>query len=330
MDETEPLTPAEGARDAGGDGHVLVIVNPVSGRGDPAPLQERVEGALDAAGVSWQLRLTTGPGDAFAWARDARDVKRVIVVGGDGTVMEAMSGLVHAGLDVPLAQIPTGTANVLALALGVPTDDDAAVELAMHGADMPFDVGYLPDHERYFALAAGVGWHAQLVDDASRELKDRLGLLAYLVTGVKNLFELQLSEVTVEVDGEIERFRAHSAMLVNVGALQPGGAGFGERVSPHDGKLDLVLLSERSAAGLARLLYRLAVDDLSDDREVLHVASSRVRIDADPPLSVQIDGESLGTTPLEAEVVPDGVRLVVPQAYLRASRTRLAKSRPVS
>lgn len=309
---------------------VLVIVNPASGRGRADEAVERLEEGIARVGAKALIRTTAGDGDAFAWARDAHDMDRVIAIGGDGTVMEAMSGLVHARHEMPLAQVPTGTANVLALALGIPTKVDDAVELAVAGEDVSFDVGYLPDHERYFALAAGVGWHAQTVEDASRELKDRLGMMAYLVTGVKNLFDLKMSDVVLEVDGQVERFRAHSAMLVNVGALHPNGAGFGADVSPHDGKLDLVMLSERSAAGIVRLLYRLAVDDLSDDREVLHVASSRIRLDADPPLSVQIDGESLGTTPLVAEVVPNGVRLVVPESYARASRTRDERSRTLS
>ena len=309
---------------------MLVIVNPSSGRGDADVIRSQVEDLLTKSLMEYEVRVTEGEGDAFRWARDAAGVDRVLAIGGDGTVMEAMSGLVQAGRTTPLAQVPTGTANVLALALGLPHDVGEATELAIHGETMAFDVGYLPDHDRYFVLAAGVGWHAQLVEDASRELKDRLGLLAYLVTGVKNLFDLQLSDVEVQIDGVTERFRAHSAMLVNVGALRPGGAGFGGQVSPHDGKLDLVMLSERSAAGIVRLAYRLAVDDLADDHDVLHMASSRIRIDADPPLTVQIDGEALGTTPLVAEVVPDGAHLVVPKAYARASRTGEADADAVS
>lgn len=325
-------TREEGVPTVGPPESMLVVLNPASGRRDADEIGERVTGVLDEAGVRWTLRRTAGEGDAFAWARDAEGVDRVLAVGGDGTVMEAMSGLVKGRRTIPLAQVPTGTANVLALALGLPSDPRDATELAVWGESLPFDVGYLPDHDRYFALAAGVGWHARLVDDASRELKDRLGPFAYLATGVKNLFDLQLSDVEVEVDGVVDRFRAHSAMLVNVGALHPGAnaAGFGTRVSPHDGKLDLVLLAERSAAGLVRMFYRLATDDLTEDRDVLHVASSRIRIDADPPMAVQIDGESLGDTPLVAEVVRDGARLVVSPAYARASRTEGARDEAVS
>lgn len=311
-------------------GHVLVIQNPTSGRRDPDAVLRRVEACLTVGGATFETRVTDGPGDAFTWARDARDADRVLAVGGDGTVMEALSGLVAGERPIPLAQVPTGTANVLALALGIPHDVDAAVDLALRGEDVAFDVGHLPDHDRYFVLAAGVGWHAELVDDASRELKDRLGPLAYLVTGVKNLFDLELSDVEIQVDGGVEKFRAHSAMLVNIGALRPGGAGFGTQVNPHDGKLDLVLLAERSAVGIAKLVYRLASADLAGDDDVLHVASSRLRIDADPPLTVQVDGEPLGTTPLVAQVVPDGARLVVPDAYARAARTGEDHDPPVS
>lgn len=309
---------------------MLVIVNPTAGRHDAEALREQVDQVLAASLMEYEIRVTEEAGDAFAWARDAASADRVLVVGGDGTVMEAMSGLIQAGRTTPLAQVPVGTANILALALGLPQDVREATELAVHGASVAFDVGHLPDHDRYFVLAAGVGWHADLVEDADRELKDRLGLLAYLVTGVKNLFDLNLSDVRIDIDGEVEHFRAHSAMLVNVGALRPGGAGFGGEVSPHDGKLDLVLLSERSATGIARMAYRLAVDDLASDHDVLHMASSRIRIDADPPLTVQVDGEALGVTPLTAEVVANGARLVVPAAYLRASRTGSGEELAVS
>src|SRR5680860_1281595 len=134
---------------------MLVILNPAAGRGDPEERLGQVEEILTAAGVRYEVRATEGEGDAFTWARDAEGVDRVLALGGDGTVMEAMSGLIASGSSIPLAQVPSGTANVLALALGLPHDVREATELAVRGDSMPFDVGYLPDHDRYFVLAAG-------------------------------------------------------------------------------------------------------------------------------------------------------------------------------
>lgn len=307
---------------------VLVILNPVSGTADAASVRAELDRALRARGVAFEIRETEGEGDAFAWARDAADVDLVLAVGGDGTVMEAMSGLIHADDPVPLAQLPTGTANLLAVALGLPSDPEEAVAIALEGAVVPFDVGYLPQRERYFALAVGAGWNAEVVRDASRPLKRRLGSLAYVWTGLRNLFRLRPSRVRLWLDDEERELRAHSVMIINVGDVAGAAFRAGHGVDPHDGKLDLAVLSAHTFLGLLRLGVRLFTQDLRANADAEHFAVERVRLEATPPLSVQIDGEYVGHTPVEVRVRADAVRLRVPRAYVEKRGLEARELRP--
>ncbi len=296
---------------------VLVIVNPASGRHDPAATREAIEERLRREQVEYDLRETQQAGDALKWAQNAADegFDLVVVSGGDGTVMEAMSGLIKAGSAVPLAQLPVGTANLLAKALEIPSDPVEALDLIFSGKPVRFDVGYLPKEDRYFALVAGAGYDARLIADASRELKDVLGFAAYLWTGFKNLFKLRPSRITLEIDGQRHRFRAHTVMVVNVGQIESAGVMFGPNIHPHDGKLDLMVVSSATVWGALRILVRVLLRRFEGLSDLTYFSASRVHIDAQPPLPTEIDGEQLGLTPLHAEAVPDGALLLVPQDY---------------
>ena len=293
--------------------NVLVIINPVSGQGDQSKLREKVEARLQAEGVSYEVRETQGEGDALAWAKTTQ-ADLVIVSGGDGTVMETMSGLIENERDVPLAQLPGGTANLLARALSIPIRTDEALELALSGVSVPLDVGYLPGRERYFAIVAGAGWDARMIEDAPREIKNRLGFLAYIISGVKHLFTLSRSDVTLEVDGKEHHFRAHTVMLINVGEIADANIKVGNS-NPFDGKLDLAVVVPNTLGGILRLVLRLITGNFENYRDLQTFAAERVRVSATPPLEVQIDGETLGHTPFSAEVVPSGARLVVSREY---------------
>jgi diacylglycerol kinase (ATP) len=304
--------------DAGRPKRVLVIMNPASGQKDETELRQRVEARLGAAGVAFEVRETAGAGDARRWAEEARDVDLVLAAGGDGTIMEAMSGLIKSSRRIPLAQLPAGTANLLARALGVPVDPDEALELALTGKAVDLDVGYLPEHDLYFSLVAGAGWDANLIGDATREIKDRLGFFAYILTGVKNLFTLRPSVITLEIDGVRHRFRAHTVMLINVGEILGTGIKLGENISPHDGTLDVAVATPRTLVGLGKLVLRLMTRNFENSRELRFFSGKTFEVTARPPLKFEIDGEQIGETPFRVEVVPEGVRLIVPDAYLEA------------
>jgi YegS/Rv2252/BmrU family lipid kinase len=295
----------------------LVIINPVSGQNDLEKTRTLIEQRLLDEQIRYEIRETKEAGDALRWAEHAvvEGFDIVIVSGGDGTIMEAMSGLIKGGGKIPLAQLPAGTANLLARALGIPTDQEDALDTVFTGTATRLDVGYLPREDRYFALVAGAGYDARMIGDASRELKNVLGFGAYIVTGIKNLFTLRRSRIELEIDGQRLQFRAHTLLIINVGAIQDVGVALGPNIHPHDGKLDLMIVSSASLIGALNILFRVVSKRFKGTRDLRYMTASRIRVTASPALPTQIDGEELGTTPLEVEVIPEGALLVVPHTY---------------
>ena len=307
---------------------VLTIVNPVSGQHDAGRIRELVERELTKRDIEVEVRFTEGEGDALRWAQGAADegFDLVIASGGDGTVMEAMSGLVKCGCPVPLAQLPAGTASLLARALDVPQNLEKALEVALTGEAVRLDVGYLPTHDRYFALVAGAGWDARLIEDAPRGLKRRIGFAAYIFTGLKNLTNLRRTTIELEIDGKKETRTAHTVMIANIGQIDSVGLALGPDIGPHDGKLDAVIVASSTARSVARLTYRLLTRQFSNYRDLAYIKAERVSVKTSTPLPLEIDGEPIGETPFVAEIVPEGALVIVPQVYVE----RVFKDRPAS
>lgn len=302
---------------------VLVIVNPVAGQHSGEEKVERLRGLLDRHGVTSEIRCTEGEGDALRLAREARDVDVILVMGGDGTVMEALTGMLKNPHPVPLAQVPAGTANLLCRALAIPSDMEEAVELAVGAGDdggvvVSTDVGYLPDHDRYFMIMAGAGWDADMLADATRGMKDRLGFFAYLFSGIKNLFTLKTARVRATIDGEQVRFRANTIMVVNVGEIYGSGLALGEDLSPHDGRLNLVVASPRTAWGLVKAIALLLMRRVTESKDLHYFSASRIEIHTSRPLRLELDGDLVGETPFRVEVVAAAAHLVVPRRYAEA------------
>ena len=292
----------------------LVIINPSSGQHAADETQQIIAARLAAAELPYELRTTAGADDARRWANAApgADFDLVVVAGGDGTIMEALSGLIESGAAVPLAQLPVGTANLLARALAIPTDLAAALDVVLAGHVARLDVGYLPHERRYFTLAAGCGYDAELIGDATRELKNVLGWAAYVASGIKHLFMLRRSRIELTIDGERRRLRASMVLITNIGQLGVGGLSVGPDIDPHDGRLNVVVASAATVGGALRTVLRIVTRRFTGHRDLHYFSGASIAITATPPLPVQVDGEMLGSTPLAAQVVPGGALLVVP------------------
>lgn len=300
-------------------GRILVIMNPVSGQQDPDEVTRLIASRAAAAGVHAEVRRTKGAGDAEAWAKRAaaEGFDIVLTSGGDGTVVEAMSGLIRTGNKIPLAQLPSGTASQIALALEISRDLEEALELLFDAPSkiVELDVGYLPGADRYFALITGAGFDAQVIESSPRDLKRRLGFMAYVLVGLKESLRVKRSTVTLTLDGVERRVRAHTAMIVNIGRIDNANISIGPDIWHHDGILNIVTIGTVGLRDNLRLALKVLRRDYSDDHSLRYFKAKRVKIDARPPLPTEIDGDELAQTPLEVEVVPGGVRVLVPESY---------------
>lgn len=280
-------------------------------------MRRQIGGAFTVREAPFDLVETAAAGDAERLAREAAALgyRAVVAAGGDGTLAEVVTGL--AGSRVPLGIIPGGTANLVAANLGIPRSVERAVEVVVHGHAVPMDVGQLDDG-RYFALIAGAGWDAELMRSATRELKDRLGFAAYLVAALRSVVTPPSALFRITADGQEFEVRAATVLVANVGqifhALLPMHFRLAPATSISDGMLDICIFAPRTLPDVATVLWKVASRRYVGDERMIYLKAREIRIEADPPVIAQVDGDLAGETPLVARAVAGGVRVFVPAA----------------
>lgn len=294
---------------------MVVILNPASGSSGEG-FREEVEAAFQAKGAQYEIRETSEAKDGAALAREVREEGAgcVVVCGGDGTVMAVINGLGEnkpGASPVTFAIVPGGTANLIAAALGIPTEVEEAVAVALEGTEREIDLGRRD--ETLFALGIGVGLTERLVSEASSEAKEKIGRWAYLFAMLKEIgarphrFELILDE------GEPIRDRGVAVVIANTGDFG-GGMRFAPDARLDDGRLDVCVLRHFGVADIVRLGFRTLTGHLREDRALAFYQARRVELRATPPLEVQIDGEPVDAkTPIVAEALPKALRVRVPR-----------------
>ncbi len=258
----------------------------------------------------WLETTVDDPGRAMAADAVAKGADLVIVAGGDGTVRTVCSAL--AGSGVPVALVPAGTGNLLARNLGVPLDQEAAMDLAFEGDPVPVDlVRYATDDsDGHFVVMSGVGLDARIMADTRPELKKVVGSAAYFLAAAQQ-GGAQPFEVTVTVDDqEPVRRDAVLALVGNVGTLQ-GGIEMFPHADPYDARLDVLVATPTTALDWARVASGILG---GAETEPLEFAQARkVRFETDEPVPYQLDGDAGPPTRVfEAECVPGGLTLMLP------------------
>lgn len=292
----------------------LVLINRNASGGLGSNLRRRVGAAFADRGVPFDLLETADAGEAFRAAREAarRGYRAVVAGGGDGTVARALRGTARS--ETPVAILPLGTGNQLALNFDIPSSLEGAVQVAVEGRVEPIDLGRIAGE--HFALIAGAGLDAEVMADATEDLKHRLGFGAYLISGLKHLATPRPVDFRVEADGETVEVRATMVLVANVGQLGAGPLPVEVSVAPRasfqDGLLDVCIYAPRSLPEMARVLWKVARKHHSGDERMLFLQARRIRIEADPPVATQVDGEVLDRTPMEAEVDELAGRVLVP------------------
>lgn len=299
-------------------GRVLVISNPRAGQDAAEDVRDSLRDAL-ARLREWDsvIRETTGAQDAMAWAAAAESegFDRVLAVGGDGTVTEAAEGLLRSESFLPLGVVPSGTANVLGESLRISANRAEAVVQALTGDARAFDVGYLPELDRYFLIGVGIGIPGKTVENADRKAKDRFGFAAYLFAFLEGLAEGRTAVLKVESGEDSFAASGQSAVVANLARAEILGRPLGMEISPHDGALDCMILDHSDAGLLVEAVAKLLGGGLEETSALVHRRARRFRIEANPVLSVQVDGEWIGRTPVEVELAKRPVHLVVGPDY---------------
>lgn len=232
----------------------------------------------------------------------------VFVWGGDGMVQQCVDVL--AGSGVPLAIVPAGTANLFASSLDIPQDVPRAVDIGLYGSERQLDVGKV-NGER-FAVMAGAGLDAKMIEDADGGLKDRVGRIAYVWTASKHL-RAEPFEARIEVDGKPwYKGKASCVLVGNVGSLFAGVEVF-DNAHPDDGMLEIGVTNAEGIGQWARTMARTALGTTSKSPFVQATKAKKVDARLSRKVRYELDGGSRTTVKrLKAKVEPKAIRVRVP------------------
>jgi diacylglycerol kinase (ATP) len=236
-------------------------------------------------------------------------VELVFAWGGDGMVQQCVDVL--AGTDTSLAIVPAGTANLFATNLGIPKDIEQAVALGLRGERRRFDVGRF-NGER-FAVMAGAGFDAAMIRDAG-SLKDRIGRVAYVWSGTKNL-RLKAFDARIKVDGvSWYKGKATCILLGNVGDLFAGVEAF-EGARPDDGMLELGVVTAEGLVQWTRTIARTALGTSTNSPFVQATKARSVRVKLSRKVLYELDGgDRSKVRSFKVEVEPAAVSVCVPSS----------------
>jgi YegS/Rv2252/BmrU family lipid kinase len=292
--------------------NIHIIINPAAGKKGPA--LSIINTSMKEAGIKWEALITHQVNDAIQFAKAAvkQGVDALAVYGGDGTLMEAISGLI--GSEIPLAILPGGSANVLANELGIPTDLKEACALLSHGPlkTKPIDVGQF--NNRYFITGISIGFGADLVKGADRETKNKFGILAYFFATAAALKKLKLSHYHIKIDGNEYEVQGLTCLVNNAGNLGFTKISLDKNIDISDGLLDVVVVRKANLSLFKLIVITLIKGERPDNFELVeHWQGREISISSSRKQVIQCDGEIIETIPSRIKIIPGAIKILVPK-----------------
>jgi len=232
----------------------------------------------------------------------------LLVWGGDGMVQRCLDAVV--GAEVIVGILPAGTANLLAYNLGIPHELPVALDIAFHGDTRRIDLGRF--NGEHFAVMAGVGFDADMIQSANGALKGRLGRLAYVWSGLRAV-GAEAARATIKLDGETWFEGDATCVLVGNVAKVMGGVEVFEGASPDDGWLDIGVSTAQGAFAWSRAMLHMGTGRAGASPYIKRTRAHRMTVKLASPLRYELDGGVRGTvTKVKVRVVPEAVAVRVP------------------
>ena len=292
-----------------------LFLNPIAGRGRAKRRLPRILQLLEASGIHAVVHQSTAVSDLEHQVREAvRDgAKQPIVAGGDGSIHEAVNGIMEAGGEAALGVVPVGTGNDFAKAAGIPLDwESATTLLARRVADgarpRRIDLGRM--NGRWFANGAGIGLDAK-VTQIARSYRWPIGDLVYMAAIFRAMVDgIATPDILIEADD----FRWDGPLtLANVsnGPWVGGMFHIAPMANNEDGKLELLIAAPVTRGRILQLLPKLMRGSHMDETEIVHTSVNRVKVSASAAVPSHLDGEVQPLqTDFDIEVLPQALQLL--------------------
>ncbi|MCG4282970.1 diacylglycerol/lipid kinase family protein [Lacticaseibacillus saniviri] len=289
-----------------------IIVNPVAGSGNGAKTWQQIQPIFEQRHLDYQVKVSQYAGHTIELAKQignfaTHDQAVLIVVGGDGTLNQALTGLRATKTPLmPLAYVPTGSGNDFARGTDINQDPLKALEQILSATQpVSIDVGQYSEtthhHAGYFVNNIGIGFDAAVVASTNHSKAKQwlnrvhLGNLAYGFNVLKVLFKRKPFALTVNVDGQ--QIMIPDAFLVTT-TNHPyfgGGVKILPAASPTDGKLDLIVVEHTNLITFVFLAIQLLRGQHTKYAKVHHFQSKHIQLMTNSLEYGQMDGEEMGT-----------------------------------
>ena len=287
----------------------LVILNPTAGNADQRhSLLQGITEWRTQLGWTVDIHETHGPGDATVVARQrAADYDLVVAAGGDGTINEVVNGLAHTA--TPLGAIPLGTGNVWVRELHQSLDPLKAARQLVQGQIKHVDLGVA--HTRYFLLMAGIGIDAAVTSAVNSAEKHRFGRLAYVVRGLPLFWRMRGTRTQIMLDGQ-PLIGNILFVLISNSRRYGGVLNIAYRAAITDGLLDVCVFEGRNVWAAPHLLAGTVLRGHGVVPGLHYYQAREIEINCSYALPVQIDGDTIGTTPMKFSISPRSLYVLVP------------------
>lgn len=304
----------------------LIIVNPASGGGRALRAQPLVASYFAAQGRAVQFVHSRSSEDIREQARKgaAEGYRYVVALGGDGAFHYVVEGILDSGAIAGF--FPAGGGNDIARDLGIPGDAVSAAAAFLHAAPRTVDLvraRFSDGRTAHYIGAGGMGLDAEAAYLANTRFRKWPGVTRYLAGALWTFFHAPAFELVAEMDAASWKGRALFVAVANSTSY-----GSGVRIAPQakmdDGWLEVVVVED---IGWSRLVEAIPIVLTSGDlrfEEVKRFRCRRVALRAERPVKVHGDGEVLGESPAEFEVLPKAIRVMAPKSGTKFGMVRIA------
>ncbi len=308
---------------------IILIGNPIAGGGALRKIKKAVT-ILKNKGFNVNLMLTAQKGDAESFAKRIslethNSELLVIAAGGDGTYNEVANGLVYS--NIPMAVLPLGTTSVLAKEIGIPSNIEKALDVAINGTIQTIHIGRitLKDNARYFILMAGIGFDGEAVYGVNEKIKKYSGKGAYILSGLKAFSKYNPMPILIKAQGlpltqlfseketkELQKLKGYAAIICKASCY---GGNF--KIAP-DAKLTdqyfyVFVTHKNGRFNLLKYIEGIITGKHLAFKDISYFKTSEIVVEGNA--HIQIDGDYLGTAPAKIEVKPYALKLVCSPKY---------------
>lgn len=301
----------------------LVLVNPNAGIGKGKKDWGKISQILNEQGFDYHPVFTERKLHAIELVTQhiAQGYRNIIVVGGDGTMNEVVNGVFSqqevTTTAITLGMVSIGTGNDWVRTYNIPLDYQQAIEIIKRGNTLEQDAGIVQyangqqTFKRYFANMAGLGFDGLVAKktNADKEKGSSIPML-YLVNLVSSMFSYNSTNIRINIDGHEIKARVFS-IGVGIGQYNGGGMMQAPEALPNDGLLDLTIIKHISVFSIIANLRRLYDGKIRKVKQVVLLTGKNIRIESDVQIPLETDGEYLGHSPFEFNIVPKSIKIIM-------------------